>query len=204
MTLHPPMLGELEVTSAYGWRTLDGVRRFHRGTDYHAPLGTPIYALDDGEVLRVDVDGVGWGVDNGHAVNLRIPGYRVIYLHLDGVVVFAGQRVRRGDLLGYTGSSGDSRAPHLHLGIVTDPHGVSVDPEILLRARVPRTLRRGDEGEDVRRLQEALAATWDCSPGPIDGDFGPRTEAAVRRFQTRFNLEVDGLVGPATAAVLWL
>jgi lysozyme len=63
------------------------------------------------------------------------------------------------------------------------------------------TLRRGSRGEDVRRLQAALAAQR-FSPGPIDGVFGPRTLAAVRAFQQAKGLRVDGIVGPKTWAAL--
>lgn len=62
-------------------------------------------------------------------------------------------------------------------------------------------LRRGSQGEQVERLQAALAAKG-FSPGPADGEFGPRTEHAVRRFQRARGLEVDGIVGPRTWAAL--
>ncbi len=69
------------------------------------------------------------------------------------------------------------------------------------RAVFARTLRRGDKGEDVRQLQEMLGqAGYD--PGPIDGDFGPRTLAAVQAFQRAAGLVVDGAVGPLTIAAL--
>ncbi len=63
------------------------------------------------------------------------------------------------------------------------------------------TLRRGDHGPAVRDLQIALGdATF--APGPSDGVFGPDTDAAVRRFQAREGLTVDGIAGPATLARL--
>jgi hypothetical protein len=58
-------------------------------------------------------------------------------------------------------------------------------------------LRRGAKGKAVAELQKRLAE-FGCAPGPIDGDFGPRTQAAVRRFQERHGLAVDGVVGPKT------
>jgi N-acetyl-anhydromuramyl-L-alanine amidase AmpD len=61
----------------------------------------------------------------------------------------------------------------------------------------PRTLRRGDRGWLVKRLQRLLRAARH-DPGPIDGIFGGQTESAVRSFQTARGLEVDGIVGPAT------
>lgn len=72
-----------------------------------------------------------------------------------------------------------------------------------------RTLRPGSAGVDVHQLQQALAV-WShvyrdvvLAPGPIDGMFGTLTEVAVRRFQVRRSLVVDGLVGPQTWAALW-
>jgi peptidoglycan hydrolase-like protein with peptidoglycan-binding domain len=59
------------------------------------------------------------------------------------------------------------------------------------------TLRQGDHGEDVSRLQQLLEGAG-FSPGPIDGMFGPRTEAAVRAFQEAKQLVADGIAGPDT------
>lgn len=72
-----------------------------------------------------------------------------------------------------------------------------------------RTLHTGCAGTDVHECQIRLIGwayvTGDptLDPGPLDGMYGPRTESAVRRFQTRSHLAVDGLVGPATWAALW-
>jgi GH24 family phage-related lysozyme (muramidase) len=62
-------------------------------------------------------------------------------------------------------------------------------------------LREGSDGQHVKRLQILLAAKG-FSPGPADGDFGPMTEQAVKRFQRTRGLEVDGIVGPRTWAAL--
>jgi peptidoglycan hydrolase-like protein with peptidoglycan-binding domain len=62
-------------------------------------------------------------------------------------------------------------------------------------------LRRGDAGREVRDLQSALLRAG-FNPGPLDGIFGPRTEAAVRRFQEVESLETDGIAGPVTLASL--
>jgi GH24 family phage-related lysozyme (muramidase) len=63
------------------------------------------------------------------------------------------------------------------------------------------TLRRGSRGDSVRRLQAALAGKG-FDPGPVDGDFGPGTERAVRRFQQAMGLQIDGIAGPRTWAAL--
>lgn len=69
------------------------------------------------------------------------------------------------------------------------------------RAVFARTLRLGDKGEDVRRLQELLKQA-EFDPGPIDGDFGPKTLSAVLAFQRSTGLDPDGAVGPLTIAAL--
>jgi peptidoglycan hydrolase-like protein with peptidoglycan-binding domain len=62
-------------------------------------------------------------------------------------------------------------------------------------------LARGSKGLQVEVLQKALASLG-VNPGPLDGLFGPKTEAAVKRFQKAENLEVDGVVGPKTQAAI--
>ncbi len=62
-------------------------------------------------------------------------------------------------------------------------------------------LRNGSHGDEVRELQQKLSAKG-VNPGPIDGAFGPKTEAAVRRFQEQNGLQVDGIVGPQTFTAL--
>lgn len=62
-------------------------------------------------------------------------------------------------------------------------------------------LRNGSRGEEVEALQKKLLAMG-INPGPVDGAFGPKTDAAVRRFQEREDLQVDGIVGPKTFAAL--
>ena len=66
---------------------------------------------------------------------------------------------------------------------------------------VPQTIRRGSRGESVSQLQSKLAALG-FDPGPIDGVFGPNTDAAVRGFQASRRLTVDGIVGPQTWSAL--
>jgi len=87
-------------------------------------------------------------------------------------------------------------------------HGLADRRELTARALAAlqgpaffATLRRGDSGSAVERLQSALARR-NFAPGAIDGDFGPRTERALRNFQTQAGLAVDGIAGPAAWAVL--
>lgn len=80
--------------------------------------------------------------------------------------------------------------------------GLGFGPDTLTPLEpAPTILRRGSRGLAVRDLQSRLTALG-MAPGPIDGIFGPLTEAAVRRFQASRGLTVDGIVGPATFVAL--
>ena len=113
------------MASGYGYRIdpFTKARRMHFGMDFSAPRGTPIYATGDGTVTRADSRAAGFGkhvrIDHGF-------GYVTIYAHMDRYVVVKGDKVKRGDLIGYVGSSGRSVAPHLHYEIVKD--GVKINP----------------------------------------------------------------------------
>ena len=101
------------MASGYGYRSdpFTKVRKFHYGMDFTAPRGTPIYATGDGIVKRADGRASGYGrhirIDHGY-------GYVSLYAHLYKYNVRRGQKVKRGDLIGYVGSTGRSQAPHLH------------------------------------------------------------------------------------------
>ena len=113
------------MASGYGYRIdpFTKARRMHFGMDFSAKRGTPIYATGDGTVSRADSRAAGFGkhvrIDHGF-------GYVTIYAHLNSFKVVKGDKVKRGDLIGYVGSSGRSVAPHLHYEIVKD--GVKINP----------------------------------------------------------------------------
>lgn len=113
------------MASGYGWRTdpFTKTRRKHKGMDFSAPTGTPIYATSDGKVIRVDGRAPGYGkhirIDHGF-------GYVTLYAHLSKYNVRRGQEVKRGDVIGFVGNTGRSVAPHLHYEIRKD--GVAVNP----------------------------------------------------------------------------
>ena len=113
------------MASGYGWRTdpFTKTRRKHKGMDFSAPTGTPIYAPSDGKVTRVDSRSAGYGkhirIDHGY-------GYVTLYAHLSEYNVRRGQQVKRGDVIGFVGNTGRSVAPHLHYEIRKD--GTPVNP----------------------------------------------------------------------------
>ncbi|MDX1332442.1 MAG: M23 family metallopeptidase [Robiginitalea sp.] len=111
--------------SGYGWRSdpFTKARKMHWGMDFTAPKGTPIYASGDGKVIRADNRASGFGkhirIDHGY-------GYVSLYAHLSRYNVKRGQQVKRGDLIGFIGSTGRSQAPHLHYEVRKD--GQRINP----------------------------------------------------------------------------
>ena len=103
------------LNSSFGYRKdpIDNVMRFHQGQDITVKSGSPIYAPADGMVKRAYYAG-GFGnhikLDHGN-------GYTTLFAHLSKIKVKHGQEVNRGDVIGFTGNTGRSTAPHLHYEI---------------------------------------------------------------------------------------
>ena len=104
------------LNSGYGYRKdpIDGIRRFHHGQDFSVFQGAPIHSPADGTVKRTGYRG-GFGkyiiINHGY-------GYQTKYLHLSKINVKKGQSVVRGEVIGETGNSGRSTAPHLHYEVI--------------------------------------------------------------------------------------
>ena len=113
------------MASGYGYRSdpFTKIRKFHYGMDFTAPRGTPVYASGDGVVERADNQSSGYGnhirIEHGY-------GYVSLYAHLYKYNVRRNQRVKRGDLIGFVGSTGRSEAPHLHYEVFKD--GERINP----------------------------------------------------------------------------
>jgi hypothetical protein len=102
---------------AFGYRThpIYKTSEFHPGMDFACPQGTPIYATGDGVVERADNMAQGYG---NHVVISHGYGYQTLYGHMSKISCRAGQRVKRGELIGYVGSTGLSTAPHVHYEVM--------------------------------------------------------------------------------------
>lgn len=102
-----------QMASGFGYRSdpFTKVRKFHEGMDFSAKTGTPIFATGDGVIERADNTASGYG---NHIVIRHGFGYETLYGHLSKYKCHAGQRVKRGDIIGYVGSTGRSEGPHLH------------------------------------------------------------------------------------------
>ena len=101
------------MASGFGYRSdpFTKARKMHEGMDFTAATGTPIYATGDGIIKNADnsLSGYGNHIEINHGF-----GYLTLYAHLSKYKVRSGQRVKRGDIIGYVGSTGRSQAPHLH------------------------------------------------------------------------------------------
>lgn len=114
-----------QMASGYGYRSdpFTKIRKFHYGMDFTARTGTPIYATGDGVVYKADASLSGYGnhIEINHGY-----GYKTLYAHLSKYNCRPGQRVKRGDIIGYVGSTGRSQAPHLHYEVFKN--GERVNP----------------------------------------------------------------------------
>ena len=101
------------LASGFGYRTdpFTKVKKMHEGMDFSAKTGTPVYATGDGIIERADNNASGYG---NHIVIRHGFGYETLYAHLSKYNAKAGQKVNRGDIIGYVGSTGRSEAPDLH------------------------------------------------------------------------------------------
>ncbi|MEO0983797.1 MAG: M23 family metallopeptidase [Pseudomonadota bacterium] len=139
------------ISSSFGRRRhpISGYTRLHKGTDFAAPTGTPIYAAGNGVVERASRYG-----GYGHYIRIRhANGYKTAYAHLSRYArgLRSGKRVRQGDVIGYVGSTGASTGPHLHYEVIKNGEHVNA-----MRLKLPtgRTL----EGDVLERFDDARRA----------------------------------------------
>ena len=107
------------MASGYGFRIhpIYKTRKMHYGMDFSAKTGTEIYATGDGVISKVKKSKRGYG--NYVKINHGF-GYETLYAHMSKYIVKRGQRVKRGEVIGYVGNSGISTAPHLHYEVRKD------------------------------------------------------------------------------------
>jgi murein DD-endopeptidase MepM/ murein hydrolase activator NlpD len=113
------------IASGYGYR-IDPVyktTKFHAGLDFAAPQGTPIYATANGTIETAGNTGNGYG---NHVVINHGYGYKTLYGHMFRVKVHPGEKVKRGEIIGWVGSTGKSTGPHCHYEV--HRNGDTVDP----------------------------------------------------------------------------
>lgn len=112
------------MASGYKWRMhpILKIRKFHKGMDFTAPLGTPIYASGNGTVIRAERSptyGKVVYIDHGY-------GYKTIYAHMSKIKTKKSKKIKRGDLIGYVGNTGRSVSAHLHYEV--HKNNVAINP----------------------------------------------------------------------------
>lgn len=142
------------MTSGFGWRTHPVLKdkRFHRGVDYAAPKGTPVYATEDGIVGRA-----GWRGNYGKLVTIKHSDHvETFYAHLSGFApgIRPGAGVKKGDVIGYVGMTGLATGNHLYYEVVVnnehvDPLAADLNEQVnVLAAAVERPRNRVAERLD--------------------------------------------------------
>lgn len=117
------------ISSSYGARTgpIEGGYDWHPGIDIAVDYGTPVFASGAGVIMQA-------GVNGGYGRYVKIDhqnGYETAYGHMSSLAVKAGQRVAKGEIIGFAGSTGYSTGPHVHFEVFAE--GQTVDPYFLLK-----------------------------------------------------------------------
>jgi len=108
------------LSSPFGMRKhpIDGFNKMHKGTDFAAPMGTPIMASGDGIIKKA-----GWCGGGGNCVKIKHNStYQTVYAHMSKFArgIKSGVRVKQGQIIGYVGSTGKSTGPHLHYEVIVN------------------------------------------------------------------------------------
>lgn len=198
-----------KITYPFGERVILGKREHHSGVDFVAltekggAVSDWVVAFDAGEVIEA-----GYSERSGYYCKIRHDETAVtIYCHFkkDTLRVKKGNLVKRGDLLGYMGSTGRSTGAHLHFGVAL--YGEYVDPEKyfdknlsevnkLILTHERKALKKGAVGGEVRLLQTML--NFYGADIAVDSSFGPATEKALIDFQKKRGISADGSAGRQT------
>jgi hypothetical protein len=117
-------LKELLVTQGYN--------RVHKGIDYAAAVGTPVFATQDGVVSHAGPGARGPGVWGGNEIHILGSGLETWFAHLSRIGVGMGENVRAGQMIGLSGNTGISSGPHLHFGVFQGGWPNDIDPSSYL------------------------------------------------------------------------
>lgn len=164
-----PFTGEYPITQRFGETYTS---KSHTGIDYGCPMNTPILASNDGTVIYAAWKDGGYGI----CVFLRHQdGNMTIYEHLGNVAVKVGDKLSMGDVLGYSGNTGNSTGPHLHFE-ARNQAGQAFDPMKLPLMTVDDSIGRPDP-EDLKEADDLHEAVKVVAPAGAWGwasDFSKR------------------------------
>ena len=130
------------LSSAFGMRKhpIDGYNKMHRGTDFAAPMGTPIMASGSGVITRAR-----WCGGGGNCIKIKHNStYKTIYAHMKnfGRGIKEGVRVKQGQIIGYVGSTGNSTGPHLHYEVIENGKKINSQKLKLPSGKILKTKER--------------------------------------------------------------
>lgn len=152
----PPIRGRLHVSSPFGLRIHPVTKKYkrHSGVDLIAQHGTPVYAIYDGVVTRASrFSGYGKCVDIKHK-----NGYSSRYAHLSRMVVRPGARIRKGQLIAYSGATGVATGPHLHLELARN--NVNLNPlGVKMIAEKPRKVSNNKQFNSLKNYFSKLSSS---------------------------------------------
>lgn len=209
MTRFFPNYDANKITSRFGMRTLHGTTRMHNGIDLVAKTTSGASATDYITAHTAGtVQAVGYDAGAGNYVNIQVDSSTImVYYHLkEKSSLKVGSSVKRGDKIGYMGSTGNSTGAHLHWGIKKD--GKWIDPEPYLDKDYPvenkatvvlPVLKRGVTGsETVKAMQLLLEGNgFPCGKGAT-GNFGSGTEKALNKYKKAKGLDPNGVCDEET------
>lgn len=162
MNYRQPFTGSYPITQKYGETYTDP--KGHTGIDYACPIGTPVLASESGTVTSIGKLSTGYG---NYVLIRHEDGKTTLYAHLSEIVVKAWQTVKKGEIIGYSGSTGNSTGPHLHFEM-RDPKGSPIDPMPYLHSEIdgqpgpsPVKLKGPDQlGDEVEVVAPLGAKGW--------------------------------------------
>ena len=134
ITFRQPFTGSYPITLDFGEEWLPVYKEGeHKGIDFGCPENTPILASADGTVIRADYDKSGYG---NYILILHSDMSGTLYAHLNHMMVMKGKAVSQGDIIAYSGNTGNSSGPHLHFELRTEAEKYSsaIDPKLKLRS----------------------------------------------------------------------
>lgn len=114
-----PIKRKFTISSPYGFRIhpISGKKSFHNGVDIPMYIGTAIHAEGDGELVVSRANKGDPNTGYGYYAVIQYSGYSILYAHLDELPLRVGTHVKKADVIGYSGNSGNSTGPHLHLEV---------------------------------------------------------------------------------------
>ena len=169
-TYRQPFVGEYPITQGYGETITDP--KGHTGIDYGCPYGTPILASSDGIVMFAGWDNTGYG---NCVIIMHTADCATLYAHLSSISVWNNQKVHQGDVIGYSGSTGNSTGAHLHFEARTkwNDYKTHFDPMLLPLMTVDDTFHteRTLKDADAFEFGETLSIVAPSGAKAFNNDF---------------------------------